>query len=764
MSLDIELVDLQCEIVAEDETSGAVRVSVDLCAHAAQQGVAAVDAREKCSVVDVATGDAVPHRVFYTNDLAYDHEQVAWRAEPGGRYAIEFTRNDLPSPTPLAALGVGEPLLLGRGPLALGVCHPHVAIGDLDGDGRQDLVIGSSDQAGYVYFLRNVGEMEPAFAAAVRLRADGEVIKGSTGVRKIGATQPWVGDWDGDGLLDLLVLGATKGDQSASVIRFYRNVGCRECPVFTDGGLLLTDQGSPLVLSRGNAGYYNCFHPVDWTRNGTKDILAVIPAPGEGSHGRKVLVLYENVGTNVRPRFRSEPTPVLTRSGDEISSIGLIESFLPVDWHRPGYVDLLLSAYVHYGKVFVYENPASDAAEPPELLDSRALLADGGRPAPLPLLTDYPAPTLRLRDGEELHLPDQISSLQAVRWTPDAERELLVATVDGRVYRLRNTSRGGWRPVLDRPEHIESTQVPVDVGGFSVPACHDWDGDGKVELVVGNVAGDLEYFVNTGTAGAPEVVSRGKVRARGGLIRYPGCNRQILENGGGYSSPVAVDLDRDGLTDLVVSESRGYLNFHRNTGTPQEPAFEEGRKLRLDSDVFQGPWRVMPAFLHNPDEDFTRMIAKEHDGTLCTYRNSAGDILTFGRMGPLSVENGQTVSDGMYGRSRICLVDWRGDGVFSLVLGTHGHRLEVSNDGYRIEGVSGGGHGAGLILFENVGSSREPLFRLPRDVRFGGRVLRKGMGHAVNPAFTSWFGETGNDMVLGAENGVLYVFRRSVLS
>ena len=254
------------------------------------------------------------------------------------------------------------------------------------------------------------------------------------------------------------------------------------------------------------------------------------------------------------------------------------------------------------------------------------------------------------------------------------------------------------------------------------------------------------------------------MRARGGVIRYPGCNRQILENEGGYASPVAVDLDRDGLIDLVVSESRGYFNFHRNIGTPREPAFDEGRPLYLEDDVFHSAWRVMPAFVSNPDEDYTRMIAKEHDGCFYMYRNSADDVLTFRKMGPLRVENGQVLSDSLYGGTRICPVDWRGDGVFSLVLGTHGRRLTVNDEGYAIEAVCGGGHGAGLILFENTGSNDEPLFKLPRDVRVGGRALRKGMGHALNPAFTNWFGGKANDLVLGSENGVLYVYRRSMLS
>src|SRR5258705_186436 len=74
-----------------------------------------------------------------------------------------------------------------------------VAFGDWDGDGLPDLVIGTIE--GSVFKLRNEGTKEkPAFGAPEKM---------SISARQ-GDAGPCLADWDGDGKLDLL-LGAGSG-------------------------------------------------------------------------------------------------------------------------------------------------------------------------------------------------------------------------------------------------------------------------------------------------------------------------------------------------------------------------------------------------------------------------------------------------------------------------------------------------------------------------------------------------------------------------
>ncbi|MDD2601114.1 MAG: VCBS repeat-containing protein [Kiritimatiellae bacterium] len=86
---------------------------------------------------------------------------------------------------------------------------------DWDGDGDLDLICGNT--AGYICFIENLsgqGVAKPRWAAPKYFKADGEILRimaGENGSiqgpceRKWGYTTVKVADWDGDGLLDIVV-------------------------------------------------------------------------------------------------------------------------------------------------------------------------------------------------------------------------------------------------------------------------------------------------------------------------------------------------------------------------------------------------------------------------------------------------------------------------------------------------------------------------------------------------------------------------------
>lgn len=75
-----------------------------------------------------------------------------------------------------------------------------VAVADLNGDGRKDLLLGNT--AGQLWFYANVGtDVAPAFGGGVLLAADGAAINLGDNVR----SRPFIGDWNADGLPDVLV-------------------------------------------------------------------------------------------------------------------------------------------------------------------------------------------------------------------------------------------------------------------------------------------------------------------------------------------------------------------------------------------------------------------------------------------------------------------------------------------------------------------------------------------------------------------------------
>jgi len=91
------------------------------------------------------------------------------------------------------------------GHLIVPMARSSPAVGDFDGDGKKDLLTG--DTEGQLLFYSNVGTDEsPVFSGYTLLLSAGEVID----LEGLARSRPFVCDWTGDGLLDILV-GARDG-------------------------------------------------------------------------------------------------------------------------------------------------------------------------------------------------------------------------------------------------------------------------------------------------------------------------------------------------------------------------------------------------------------------------------------------------------------------------------------------------------------------------------------------------------------------------
>jgi FG-GAP-like repeat/FG-GAP repeat len=115
-------------------------------------------------------------------------------------------------------------------------------------------------------------------------------------------------------------------------------------------------------------------------------------------------------------------------------------------------------------------------------------------------------------------------------------------------------------------ERVGATNPVAGVIGLrGAPTLDDLDGDGDLDLVLGEFTGNFRYFQNTGDArSAVYLEQSGPANPLQGLSVAAG----------GFATPVLGDLDLDGDADLIAGdEGQGQFHYFENTGTAVTPSF-----------------------------------------------------------------------------------------------------------------------------------------------------------------------------------------------
>lgn len=293
---------------------------------------------------------------------------------------------------------------------------------DWDGDGLDDLIVGNT--AGYIGFIKNLGGTPPRWAAPVYLSAAGKVIREQAGPNgsiqgpaeaKWGYTNPSVGDWDGDGLPDLMVNGIW------GRVVWYRNVGTRTAPRLAAGQPVevawdgapqkpawnwWTPRGRELVTHWRSTALM-----IDLNRDGMMD-LVTLDAEGylawfarrRGADGKLELVPPQRV-FQVAAKSGQPPTP-LRLSTKSAGGSGR-RTFCFADWDGDGKLDLIVNSV----NAEVWRNVSSRAGE-----------------------WVFAAP----RSVDSLRLAGHNTGVTIVDWDRDSVPDILIGAEDGRFYLSRN--------------------------------------------------------------------------------------------------------------------------------------------------------------------------------------------------------------------------------------------------------------------------------------------------------------------------------------
>jgi len=599
---------------------------------------------------------------------------------------------------------------------------------DYDGDGLMDIIMVCPDTPYKgIYYYRNIGtKKEPLFDVPVRLSEKGyknmqasyvgkdlyvfrpglvydnfaktvldggkkivpDVIPGHDFTRVRSDMWAYV-DYDGDGDLDIIVGVDNWGDYGWD--NAYNEKG-----EWTNGPLrgyiyLLENQNGKYVnkgrLQAGGKDLETFGAPganmTDFDGDGKKDIIA-------GEFLDK-LTWFKNIGTAKEPKF-AEGKYLENAKGEIIRMHAEMIMPVAVDFDGDGHIDLLVGD--EDGRVAFVKNT-------------------GKKRNGMPLFND----PVYLKQKAEYVKFGALSTPFSVDWDDDGHPDIISGNSAGNICFIKN-KYGGSDPEWEAPVLLQvggkdihimagkngSIQGPAEEKwGYTTLTVADWDGDGKQDIIVNSIFGEIIWYKNTGSLSQLE--GPYKVKADWGGIPVPKPEWNWWNPGPTdlvtqwRTTPIAIDWNKDGLMDLVVLDQEGYLSYYERFEKDGELWLKPGKRIFMVS--------VQSQYDHN-----NNLIA-----------STKGE--------PLQLNAGYA---GKSGRRKLCFVDWDGDGDLDLIVNSRN-----------------------ATWFENVKEENGVVYFVDRgpisDIRLA--------GHDTSPTPVDWDMDGVYDILVGAEDGHFYLLKNT---
>jgi hypothetical protein len=440
---------------------------------------------------------------------------------------------------------------------------------DIDGDGAVDLFLGRVDGTVTRYEEVAVDSRGvPSFALRSTRFEDIEIVAAIAvpgGAPDApperptlhGANSMAFADFDGDGDQDFFW-----GDFFEAGLLWIENLGSPEVP-----DLRATPAPVPAEELIATSGY-NVATLADTDADGDLDVLVGVlgGAFNPNTTASDNLLHFERLPSGLLSRTASRYLYGIDVGSESYPAFG--------DLDGDGDADLLVGSKLDpsvltAGRLYRFDNVGT-AAEPAfELVDTLALmegyhlaptLADLDADGDLDLLLGSWNDDIRYfrNDGTALEADFVPVGEGAIAELPrgshatpglgdldgDGDLDLLVGESSGEINQYRNVGS----PADPRFELVTEGAWDIDVGRRSVPLLQDLDGDGDLDLLVGREDPGAAIYLNEGSATDPRFEPAGDLPAP-------------LPN---FSVPVLLDLDRDGDDDLVSGGMGGGLVFFRN--------------------------------------------------------------------------------------------------------------------------------------------------------------------------------------------------------
>lgn len=615
---------------------------------------------------------------------------------------------------------------------------------DFDGDGDLDLVVNCPDKPyNGIYFFENAtGDTAknkmPVFKPAKRISKgaqnvqvsyiDGKPVVLTPGyahpdflksgiekqvklgpptnihMNKVRANMWRSADYDGDGKNDLLVgVGdwteygwdnayTTDGRWMNGPLRGYvyllANTGTNDKPAY--------DKPKKLMATDRPVETYEWPSPNlgDFDGDGDLDLLC-----GEFLDG---FTYFQNTGTRTKPKLALGKR-LQTASGGYLTMD--LEMITPtaIDWDKDGDLDLICGD--EDGRVAFIEHTGQYAAQVPI----------------------FAAPRYFQQEADQVKFGALVTPV-GFDWDGDADTDLICGNTAGYVAFIENLSgKGVEAPKWAAPVKLTaggkiirpmagpngSIQGPCEAKwGYTTQTVADWDLDGLPDLLLNSILGKVVWFKNIGTRQKPQLAAAQPIQVEWngsqphlayGWLRPEG--KSLLTQW--RTTPVGVDWNKDGLTDLVMLDQEGFLAFFERA--------KQGDKL-----VLKHPQRVICAAA---DTARTGML----DRVLSHLKVKTPVAMSPGQ--PLQLNSGIA---GKSGRRKICIMDWDQDGQLDILLNSANAnflRQQSQRDG--------------KWFFTDMGLLSDANIE----------------GHDVSPTTVDFNADGIPDFLGGAEDGHLYYMR-----